>query len=252
MKRILSRHRAEILLGIALLVPFLAPTRARLGSVISSGLLLLPQASAAESGEDEGRFRDAYFRALLRIAELEDRLLAVGDPARLVRQDPAFFRRNPVRVEAAVIARDASPWRGSIVISAGVDAGVAVGQAVVVGESLVGVVHETGPLTAHVRLLGDAGQRTWSEILTADGRVEGYTAGTGGGDLRMHLVPAGAGAAGDPVFTGGGTEGVPRGLLLGVVREIGDENRDGLSEVIVRPAVDPRGLRIVNVLSAGR
>ena len=70
-----------------------------------------------------------------------------------------------------------------------------------------------------------------------------------GGSLEMKHVAAGAGRAGDPVFSGGGTVGIPAGLLLGSVLSIEDENRDGLAEVEVRPAVDPRDLRIVNVLA---
>ncbi|MEN8150560.1 MAG: rod shape-determining protein MreC [Planctomycetota bacterium] len=246
--RIWRRHRLELLLGFSLLLPFVAPSGAWLSGILDTGLLVLPRAAAADTSEPGDEWRDAYYRALQKVGELEARLLAVATSENLKMRDPAFWRRKPVRIEAEVIARDASPWRGSVTISAGKDDGVAAGQAVVVGEALIGVVHEVRALTARVRLLGDAGQRVWSEILTADGPREGLVAGSGG-DLSMKHVAAGAGRAGDPVFTGGGTVGIPRGLLVGSLLRIEDENRDGLAEVDVRPAVDPRDLRIVNVLA---
>ena len=248
LKRIWLRHRLELLLALALLLPFIAPSGGFFAGILDAGLLVLPRASAADSADPGDEWRDAYYRALQRIGELESRLLAVAASENLKMRDPAFWRRKPVRIEAAVIARDASPWRGSVTISAGKSDGVEAGQAVVVGEALIGVVQEVRTLTARVRLLGDAGQRVWSEILTADGPREGLVTGSGG-SLEMKHVAAGAGRAGDPVFSGGGTVGIPAGLLLGSVLSIEDENRDGLAEVEVRPAVDPRDLRIVNVLA---
>jgi len=249
LKRLWLRYRPELLLVLALLVPVLAPIRTGMGSLPGGALLVLPRANAADGGEEANEWRDAYYRSLKRIADLEARLLAVATSERLVTMDTAFWRRKPVRIEAEVIARDASPWRGSVTISAGSKDGVKPGQAVVVGEALVGVVFEAELLTARVRLLGDAGQRIWAEILTADGPREGLAVGTGERDIAMRHVAAGAGRPGDPVFTGGGRVGIPRGLLIGPVNRIEDVNRDGTAAVDVRPAVDARDLRIVNVLA---
>jgi len=249
LKTIWQRYRAELFLGLALLLPLLAPGRTWLGSLLSGGLLALPRAAASSGDADENQWRDAYYRSLLTINDLEVRLLAVATSERLVARDPSFWGRRPVRIEAEVIGRDASPWRGSVTISAGSRDGVKPGQAVVVGEALVGLVFEAGMLTARVRLLGDAGQRIWAEILTSDGPREGIVVGTGDRDLTMKHVAAGVGRKGDPVFTGGGAVGVPRGLLMGPVIRIEDVNRDGCAEVEVRPAVDVKDLRIVNVLA---
>jgi len=148
-----------------------------------------------------------------------------------------------------VLARDASAWRGSVTISAGEREGIAAGQPVVVGNALCGVVTEVWPLAARVRLLTDPGHRVWAELDREGERTEGYVAGRSGA-LEMRLVPAGAGGEGAPVFTGAGSALVPRGLLIGVVTRFTDDDRDGVAEVDLEPAVDAGRVRIVNVLAS--
>jgi len=260
----LARYRTEILLLLALLLPVAVPSDFGLDTILSAPLALIP---AVQAGEDDdagmSALREANYRLVLENSDLRERLFAVGNPAGLVSLDPAFYERNPLRVEARVLARDASPWRGSLVISAGTREGVASGQAAVRGRVLVGVVSEAGRFTSRVRLLTDPGLRVWAEIASEDGASrdetaveygsvrEGFVEGAGGDFLEMSLVRAGAGAVGDPVFTGPGLDGVPRGLLIGTVSRTDDIDRSGVAEVEVRPALDPTRVRIVNVL-AGR
>jgi hypothetical protein len=237
---------------LALLLPILLPSGLGLGSFLSAPLELLPAPRFAEDDAERNEWRETSYRLMFEKADLEERLFAKGDPVELVPLDPAFYERNPLRIESRVLARDASPWRGSLVISTGTREGVAPGQAAVCGRVLVGVVSEAGRFTSRVRLLVDPGLRVWGEIVVKDGALrEGYVEGTGGDLLEMNLVRAGAGAAGDPVFTGPGLDGVPRGLLIGTVSRTGDIDRSGVAEVEVRPALDPMRVRIVNVL-AGR
>lgn len=248
----LSRRRIEVLLGAALLLPLLLPAGGGFRALLSGALDLLPPLGAAEVGADDPavRWRNAYDREIHRNAELLDRLLALGEPARLVPLDPAYWARNPLRVEAEVVARDSSPWRGSVTLSVGARQGIRPGCPVVVGDHLVGLVAEVGPLVSWVRLLSDPGQRAWAEIIPPEERegAEGCVVGRGGDDIEMTLVPAGRGAAGDPIFTTGESALVPRGLLLGHVGSITDTDRSGLAEITVVPAVDLSAVRIVNVL----
>jgi rod shape-determining protein MreC len=241
-----------VLLGLSLLLPLVLPAGGGLRAVLGGALSWLPPlgASEAETVDEAARWRDAYYRELARNAELLSRLLALGDPANLVSRDPAYWRRNPLRIEAEVVARDSSPWRGSVTISAGAREGVKPGCPVVVGERLVGLTAEVGPITTRVRLLSDPGLRIWAEILTGDERrVEGCVAGNGGG-IEMLRVPAGSAERGSPVMTAGGSILVPRDLLIGSVESIDDVDRSGLAEVVVSPAADPAAIRFVNVLVA--
>ena len=242
----------EILLGLALLVPLAFGGGFGLsGKAGDAASVVLPEAAGrAEPAAGENPWKTAYHRLLVQNADLRARLVALGEAAKLVAMDPAWFGRNPVRIEAAVLGRDASPWRGSLLISAGEADGVRPGFPVVVGHVLVGIVRVTGTRTSRVRLLTDPGQRTWAGILSGGETSEGYLAGTGDAILEMRLVKAGAGRPGDPVLTGGGSALVPRGLLVGGIEEIGDANRDGLAEVAVRPALVPEEVRFVNVLAS--
>jgi hypothetical protein len=248
----LLRHRTELLLLLALLLPIAIPSGLGLDALVSAPLSLVPAAWAGEEdGDARDEWRETAYRLMLENADLRERLLALGEPAGLVPLDPSFYARNPLRVEARVLARDASPWRGSLVLSAGTGEGVAPGQAVVHGRTLIGVVSEAGRFTARVRLLADPGHRVWGVIAVKEGTPrEGFLEGSGGDLLEMSLVRAGAAAAGDPVFTGVGLEGVPRGLLIGAVERADDVDRSGIAEVEVRPALDPTRVRIVHVLAA--
>ncbi|MHC4858934.1 MAG: rod shape-determining protein MreC [Planctomycetota bacterium] len=245
----LKRFRTELLLIIALLPPVLIPSGLGLDSLLSAPLALVPSLSAGE-GEEMNEWRETSYRLMLENADLRERFFALDGAAQLVPLDRAYYERHPVRIEARVLARDASPYRGSLVISAGTREGVAGGQAVVRGQVLVGVVSRAGRFTSRVRLLADPGHRVWGVTAVRGGELpDGYLEGSGDELLTMRLVRAGAGAVGDPVFSGTGLSRVPRGLLVGTVERIEDIDRSGVAEVEVRPALDPVRLRIVNVLA---
>jgi rod shape-determining protein MreC len=251
LKGLWKRLRVEILFALAFLVPVLAPSDTGLGSLLLSGigpLLPAPGPAAAPGGANEG-FREAYLRLLTENARLRARLAALGEPARLVAADPAYWERNPLRIEAAVAGRDASPWRGSLVVRAGSREGVRSGMPVIVGGTLVGTVARVGPLFSRVRLLTDPGHRTWAAVVAEGRSGEGYLAGTGDSTLEMMLVPADAGRKGDPVFTAGGTPLIPRGLYVGEVESFADVDRNGVAEVEVRPALSAGEIRVVNILA---
>jgi hypothetical protein len=228
-------------------VPLFAPADSELKSLAAAPLGLLPKSAAAPAGDEEG-WRDAYLRILAEKAELEERLFAKevpGDPGKF---DRAYWARNPLRVEGAVLGRDASPYRGSVLISAGTREGIRKGLPVVVGDRLVGLVAEAGALTSRVRLLTDPGAAVWAQVLSGEGAAEGAVLGTGSDHLSMERVRAGAASIGSPVYTAGGAELVPRGLLVGTVDRVEDIDRNGVAEIEVKPALAAGGIEIVNVL----
>jgi hypothetical protein len=245
----LLKLRVEFLLLVTLLIPVLLPRGGGAGAFLGSMIApVLP--GMATLPLDDDSWRRAAQRLIAENADLRARLLALGDPARLKTLDPAYFARRPVRVEAAVVGRDASMYRGSLLVSAGTGDGVRAGLPVLVGEALVGTVAEAGPLASRVRLLVDPGQRVWAEVVSEGDTVEGYVAGTGDDVLELKLARAGTGRAGDPVFTAPADPRIPRGLLLGAVARIEDVDRDGVAEAEIVPAVPPTRIRFVNVLAA--
>ncbi len=251
MKALFVKFRALLFLLLALSIPFVLGASSGVDSLLMGNVLgLLPAAQGAlPTAEDQAGWREACYRLLKENAELRSRLLALGDPARLKALDQSWWEQNPIRVEARVVARDASPFRGSLVLSVGAREGIREGSAVLVGDALLGVVAKVGPRSCQVRLLTDPGMRVWAAVQSEKEESKGYVEGSGEDEFSMHLVRAGAAGPQSPVFTAGGDGLLPRGLLLGRVRRIDDLDRNGVAEITVAPAVDPRNVGIVNILS---
>jgi hypothetical protein len=247
---LLIRHRTELLLLLALLIPFAAGSGSGVDPHVAGGLIgLVPTAAAASPAtEDEDGWKETCYRLLLENADLRSRLLALGAPAGLKARDTAWWEDNPVRFEAKVIARDASPFRGSLLISAGSREGIRPGAPVVVGEALLGTVAKVGTRSSSVRLLTDPGHRIWVMVLVQGVESQGYVEGTGGGELEMHLVATEAAVVDSPVFSAGEDGVLPRGLLIGRISRAEDLDRNGVAEVTVEPEVDPTRVGFVNIL----
>ncbi len=141
--------------------------------------------------------------------------------------------------------------------------GVKAGDAVVVREGLVGrVAPGVSPHTCEVILLSDPACRVAAEI---PGRTKGIVQGTQGVDfgelpeenllyvahpLIMRYV--GREVTLEPqtvILSEGSGERFPRGLVIGTVIEQRRGENDILSEVLVAPAVDPKTLRSVFILT---
>lgn len=248
---LLTRHRTELLLLVALLIPFAAGSGPGADPHVAGSLIgLVPTAAAPPlpRNTDEAGWKEWGYRLLLENADLRSRLLALGAPAGLKARDTAWWEDNPVRLEAKVIARDASPFRGSLLISAGSREGVTPGAPVVVSEALLGTVAKAGARNSSVRLLTDPGHRTWAMVLADGVESQGYVEGTGGGELEMHLIATEAATVGSPVFTAGEDGVLPRGLLIGRISRSEDLDRNGVAEVRVKPEVDATRVGFVNIL----
>ncbi len=244
----LARHRTELLLLVALVLPFAAGSGA--DPHVAGGLIgLVPTASAAVlAGDDAGGWKEMSDRLLLENADLRSRLLALGGPAGLKARDTAWWEDNPIRIEARVIARDASPFRGSLLVSAGSREGVRPGAPVVVGQALLGIVTSVGARSSSVRLVSDPGQRIWAMVFEGGVESQGYVEGMGSGAIGMHLISTEAAVVEGPVFSAGEDGVLPRGLLIGRVSRAEDLDRNGVAEVEVGPEVDPARVGFVNIL----
>jgi rod shape-determining protein MreC len=142
---------------------------------------------------------------------------------------------------AAVIARESSEAKRSVVIDRGSEDGIEAGQVVIAaGGALAGRVVEVGPNIAHVVLISDPTSTVIGQLLSsaATGKVVGQL---GGALVMRDLDSAAVVTIGDEVFTagielGGGMRSpYPKGLLIG---RVVDKARDP-NEVVQTAFLDP-------------
>jgi rod shape-determining protein MreC len=174
----------------------------------------------------------------LRDAESYRRLLDLSYPAAF----PDDFRR----VAATITAYPPTQFEQRVVISSGTDDGIALNDAVVNGDGLIGRIVGVSTGTAKVLLLTDqesaASALDISAGSTATGLVQAGRAGSGallfnagGKDERVQV--------GDWIVTRGSREGeleslYPRAIPIGVVTFVGQTDTDPYKRIQLDPYVD--------------
>jgi rod shape-determining protein MreC len=137
-------------------------------------------------------------------------------------------------VAARVVGRDATNWVKTVTIDRGRSSGLAPGMAVVSGDGVVGQVVSASPSTALVLLITD--HSSGIDAIVQGNRARGIVEGTGESACRWRFVRGDAEVAiGDRLITSGLDGIFPKGLLLGVVTDLGDV--EGLfRSIVVTPA----------------
>jgi len=156
-------------------------------------------------------------------------------------------------VAASVVGRDSATWTRTILINRGSSAGVLINMPVVTTQGLVGHVTESFSGTARVQLLTDprsaAGGLVQRIQSRAVGIVEGRVQNTS--LLRMRNLTRDADVIkGDKVVTSGFGGIFPKGLLVGEVIDVLDDEGGLLKNAIIRPAVDFSRLEDVFVITS--
>lgn len=144
-------------------------------------------------------------------------------------------------VAASVIAYSSNNWYDTIQISKGSLAGVAVGNAVITPDGVVGKVVETGPTWSIVstilnpdNAMGVKISRT-SDVAVVEGDDELYSQSY----CKMTFIDKGSNLiVGDLLETSGSGGVYPAGLLVGAVREINSDAMGNLNYATVEPLVD--------------
>lgn len=121
---------------------------------------------------------------------------------------------------AELVDVDLDPFRHRLVLNAGTQAGVTVGQAVMDANGVLGQVAEATPDRAVLLLVTDASHALPVRVLRTGFRTIAY--GTGDlGTLRVPYIPLSADVkAGDQLVTSGLGGHFPAGLPVGVIREV--------------------------------
>jgi rod shape-determining protein MreC len=142
---------------------------------------------------------------------------------------------------ATVIGRDPGTLNYSVMINQGARDGIVVNMAVVTPQGLVGHIMETYSGTAKVRLLVDTGSSAASMVQRPQSRAVGIVEGIPFqvSVLRMkNLTRDGDVIKGDKIMTSGLGGIYPKGLLIGEVTDVVDDEGGLLKNAMIRPAVD--------------
>ncbi|WP_110953363.1 rod shape-determining protein MreC [Anaerosinus massiliensis] len=158
-------------------------------------------------------------------------------------------------VAAKVIARDPSNWTSTIVINKGQDDGIQKDMAVITPQGLVGNVVSVVKGSARVQLILDPRSSVGGLVQRAESRVAGIIAGDNKKQMmvRMINVPRDADIVeGDKIVTSGFGGIYPKGISIGDVESIVNDEGGLLKCAILKTTVDFQRLEEVSVIVTSR
>ena len=150
---------------------------------------------------------------------------------------------------AEVLSTDPNAYLRYITINMGNQQGLEVGMPVVSdGAGLVGRIAEVSLRTAKVKLLTDPDSAVAALLQTS--RATGLVVGHSDGALRMKYIPQGESISNDEIVLTSGLGGfLPKGLVIGQVTEVLQEDYELFQSATMRPAVDFSRLELVLVIT---
>jgi rod shape-determining protein MreC len=149
-------------------------------------------------------------------------------------------------VAAEVVGRDSNSWTEIIYINRGTRDKLAKGYPVVTQDGLVGQVIHAAPALSQVMLLTDF--RSGVDALVQRTRASGVVMGRGRDSAALKFLPMGADIQpGDRLISSGMGGVFPKGLIIGAVKDITRNGRQG-QQVEIQPNVDFSHLEEVLVL----
>ncbi|MDH7484990.1 MAG: rod shape-determining protein MreC [Anaerolineae bacterium] len=165
-----------------------------------------------------------------------------------------FARANPTydyrggEVVARVIGHDPSIYLDFIVIDLGERQGVRSGMPVVTERGLVGRIAQVHDTTAEVLLITDVNSAVTA--LVQNSRATGVVRGVAGGGLLLDQVPQDVAIhEGEIVITSGMGGVFPKGLVIGQISKVYQQDYEMFQQARVRPTVDFRNLEQVLVIT---
>jgi len=227
-------------------VELLSPLLSFTATVFSPLQGISGAAGAVGSMAEENRqLRDQLAKAQSEVAALRE----AGEENRQLRALLGYERDNPGReyLPARVIANDPSGLVRSVVIDRGSDQGLQRGMVVVTDRGMVGKVVAVYPKAAKILLTTDAG--TAINGVVQRSRVQGVAVGRPDGDLELRYVDKDADInEGDLVLTSGLGGGYPKGIPLGTVKKVTNQDQAPFKDVRITPASTSGSLELVMVV----
>jgi len=165
-----------------------------------------------------------------------------------------FRQANPhqeyraAEVIGRVIGRDPSSFLFYLAIDVGSEQGIEPGMPVVTDKGLVGRIAEVGFACSKVLLIIDA--RSSVNALVQSSRASGVVEGVVGGGLVMRYISQDQPVSvGDVVLTSGLGGNFPKGLVIGQVVAVHQQDIEMFQQAQVRPTVDFSRLERVLVIT---
>jgi rod shape-determining protein MreC len=160
----------------------------------------------------------------------------------------AGIRDGLTLIPARVIARSTNVWYSTVTIDIGQSAGVAVYDAVVNGQGLVGRVTAVTDNACQVTLITD--QQSFVDSMVPPGGAQGLVAGSVTGDLTLQYVDKSEVIkVGQDVVTSGMRDSIfVRGIPIGVVTGVAQQDVELYQSISIRPLVDFHKLDFVMVV----
>jgi rod shape-determining protein MreC len=158
-------------------------------------------------------------------------------------------------VVATVVARDPAAWTNVIVINRGTDHGVAKDMAVVTPQGLVGSVVQAYNNSAKVQLILDPRSAVGALVQRPESRVAAIVEGSSTKPLAPRMINIARDAdiiKGDKVITSGFGGIYPKGILVGEVVDVVNEEGGLLKYAVLKPAADFDRLEEVAVIVRSR
>ncbi len=156
---------------------------------------------------------------------------------------------------ARVIGRDAATWSSMIIVNRGTADGIANDMAVVTEMGLVGHVIDAGINTSKVQLILDPRSSVGTLIQRPESRVAGIVEG----DLnnptmpRMVNIPKNSDViVGDVIVTSGFGGVYPKGIVVGKIKDIQNEESGLLKYGVVETTVNFQKLEDVAIITQSR
>lgn len=157
-------------------------------------------------------------------------------------------------ISAYVISRSPSTWQNQIVISKGSNAGITKGSAVISDKGLIGRVMEVNKNNSKVELVttqDDSADRFAVQLIDNDGQtVNGLITGY---DTDTNLLLMGQITSkenvknGTQVITSGLGGTTPKGLFVGTVKKVVNQQAGLPTKIYIKPAADMTNLNVVTV-----
>ena len=158
-------------------------------------------------------------------------------------------------VAARVIGRESDTWSRMIVIDRGTASGVKEDMPVVTPQGLVGRVVEAGPNSSKVQLILDPRSSVGTIVQRAESRVTGIVQGDMDNPTMPQMVniPKNADVVeGDVIVTSGFGGIFPKGIIVGLVSSLKNDDGGLLKIGVLESAVDFQKLEDVLVITASR
>ena len=158
-------------------------------------------------------------------------------------------------VAARVIGRESETWSSMIVIDRGTLNGIQNDMPVVTPQGLVGRVVEAGPNSSKVQLILDPRSSVGTIVQRAESRVTGIVQGDMDNPTMPQMVniPKNADVVeGDVIVTSGFGGIYPKGIIVGLVSSLKNDDGGLLNIGVLESAVDFQKLEDVMVITASR